>query len=298
MIVSGTSSLFDQEPQHRYLLLAFKGSRFGLFVVIFLVLLNKRNKVMSTVIRRKVCAPKSSYLDLVAKESVQLETPITNQLLILDLNGTLVSRVNRNKSMYVRPYSQVFFDYIFDNFKVMLWSSAQPHSVKNMSFMFGDKQEKFLAVWDRKSFGLSETDYRRKVVTIKDLDQVWKHFDGKYNATNTILLDDSPKKAQMQPYNCVHPTEFEHLSQAFVSSGESELLHVMDYLKKLQFQTNVANYIKHHPYHELLKDDTRNIYQVEHYIFSEAAQKGPVVVDLQPKEEVDVLTSKMSKVSL
>jgi hypothetical protein len=258
---------------------------------------------MSTIIRKKVLVPTSSYLDLVAKESVQLESPLKNQLLILDLNGTLVSRVKSNKSMYVRPYSQVFFDYIFENFQVMLWSSAQPHSVKFMSRIFGKRQEKLIVSWDRKSFGLSEVDYNRKVVTIKDLNKVWKHFLGKYDATNTVLLDDSPKKAQMQPFNCIHPTEFEHFSQAFVSNGESELLHVMDYLKKLQFQSNVSNYMRREPYNEIHRNNLeRNTYKVEYYQISDDPEKLGALIDLQPKQkkqkDIDALTSKMAQASL
>lgn len=258
---------------------------------------------MSTVIRQKKLLPKKSYLDVVSKESVQLNTPLKNQLLILDLNGTLVSRSKTNKSMYARPYSRKFFDYIFDNFRVMLWSSAQPHSVKFMSRIFGQRKEKLLVSWDRTNFGLSKADYSRKVTTIKDLDKVWSYFKGEYDPTNTIMLDDSPIKAQLQPYNCVHPTEFEHLSQAFVSSGECELLHVMDYLKKLQFQTNVSNYMKHHPYdgsHQSSRH--KKSYKVKFYNFHNDSNERGESVNLQPKQKTEnvmgSLTNKVVNMSL
>ncbi|CAO3620884.1 unnamed protein product [Mucor fragilis] len=236
--------------------------------------------------------PKRAYLDTVNIESIKLKNPLTNQLLILDLNGTLVSRVRNNKSMYVRPYSQKFLDYVFENFNVMLWSSAQPHSVHNMSRLFGKHKEKLSVIWDRTSFGLTKSDYNRKVLTIKDLDIVWKHFNGKYNATNTILLDDSPKKAQLQPYNCVHPSEFEHGSKAFLSSGESELLHVLDYLKVLQFQSNVSNYIREHPYDTLSNDTKHNIFQSEFYLFADDYDKVGQIIDLQQRQQGDSSSSK------
>lgn len=249
--------------------------------------------------------PKKAYLDTVKIESIKLKSPLKNQLLILDLNGTLVSRVKGNKSMYVRPYSQQFLDYIFNNFNVMLWSSAQPHSVNNMCRLFGKHKEKLSVIWDRTSFGLSKSDYNRKVVTIKNLDKVWQHFQGQYDATNTILLDDSPLKAQLQPYNCVHPSEFEHGSSAFVSSGESELLHVLNYLKLLQFQSNVANYIRHHPYNTLENDPLENTHQLEYYLFTDDYDKMGKIVDLQQQKKkssmnnsTDVLITNMSNLKL
>lgn len=230
----------------------------------------------------KALKPSQAYLDLVKKESKTLKEARKDILLILDLNGTLVSRNKRNKSMFVRPFSQQFFDYVFDNFTVMLWSSAQTHSVGYMSRIFGDRKQKLGLIWDRHSFKLSQRDFNRKVVTIKDLEKVWQHFDGKFDATNTILLDDSPKKTVLQPYNAVHPTEFEHFSNAFVSSGESELLHVMNYLKTLQFQSNIANYMKNKPYLSKEAPTEKNTWLVEYYLFT---GEGCTIVDLKPKDD-------------
>ncbi|KAI8991815.1 NLI interacting factor-like phosphatase-domain-containing protein [Mycotypha africana] len=211
-----------------------------------------------------ISKPTKAYLERAAIPSVKLnKAQKQQQLLILDLNGTLVSRNRKNRSMYVRPYSKQFFEYIFENFYVMLWSSAQPHSVRNMCRLFGANQEKIKVIWDRTKFGLTQKDYNRKVATIKDLDKVWKYFDEQhpeqhFDQTNTILLDDSPKKAQLQPYNCVHPSEFEHTSPTFISSGDSELLHIMNYLKLLQFQSNVSNFIREQPYNTLENDKSNN----------------------------------------
>lgn len=243
---------------------------------------------------RKVLAPTKAYLDVVSKESVTLKKACKDQLLILDLNGTLVSRNRKSKSMYVRPYTQEFFDYIFENFNVMLWSSAQPHSVNYMSRIFGHRKDKLSVVWDRTSLGLSTQDFNRKIVTIKDLNKVWKHFGGKYNATNTILLDDSRQKTVLQPYNAIHPTEFEHNSATFTSNGESELLHVMEYLKVIQFQSNIAWYIKHHPYVNS-KNNEKNIYKLEFYKFADDWENPPQIVDFAP---VDKLLDGVSSIKI
>ncbi|KAI9483039.1 MAG: HAD-like domain-containing protein [Benjaminiella poitrasii] len=228
--------------------------------------------------------PKQSYIEIVKVKSNKLNAPLKNQLLILDLNGTLVSRV-RKRSMYVRPYSGEFFDYIFDNFKVMVWSSAQPSSVYNMCRMFKERKSEISVIWDRTSFGLTDKDYYSKVLTIKDLDIIWKHHNNQYDATNTILLDDSSKKAQLQPFNCIHPTEFVHHSEQFISNGESELLNLMSYLKVLQFQSNVANYIQNNPYDKLPKDTSKNSCQVEFYAFSDDYKSPPELIDCREKKK-------------
>ncbi|KAI7907778.1 NLI interacting factor-like phosphatase-domain-containing protein [Cokeromyces recurvatus] len=251
-------------------------------------------------------APKKSYFDIVHVDSKTLKAPLKNQqLLILDLNGTLVSRV-RKRSMYVRPYSNKFFNYIFDNFEIMIWSSAQPDSVHNMCRMFPkEKKEKISLIWDRKSFGLSTRDYHQKVLTIKDLDKVWEQFGGRYDATNTILLDDSPKKTQLQPYNSIHPKEFDHNSKGFILNGDSELLQILDYLKVLQFQSNVANYIKNQPYkkrEENRTEEEEESHLVEFYAFSDDYEKPENRLRQQKKkgepETITVITDKMSNLAV
>ncbi|ORY93928.1 HAD-like domain-containing protein [Syncephalastrum racemosum] len=191
-------------------------------------------------------APSREYEMIAAQPSRTRKHP-QDQLLILDLNGTLVSRTKRNQGMYVRPYADEFLDHIFRHYKVMVWSSAQPQSVDNMLQLFGRHERRLAKVWDRTKFNLSPQEYHRKTVTIKDLEEVWKAFGGKYDATNTIMLDDSPAKAVLQPYNSVHLTEFDH-AKVDCHEGESELADVRTYLRHLRYQSNVANYIKEHPY--------------------------------------------------
>ncbi|GJE94097.1 hypothetical protein PsYK624_102650 [Phanerochaete sordida] len=149
------------------------------------------------------------------------------KLLILDLNGTLVfrsayrpkgkwartrddkpgdepadSRENhannaheatpRLRSAHPRPYAPAFRAYLFapatrEWLDVMVWSSAQPHSVRGMvERVFGEdvyaeatgevrggERPRLLAIWARDTLGLSESHYRQKVQTIKDLNIVW-----------------------------------------------------------------------------------------------------------------------------
>lgn len=74
--------------------------------------------------------PTKEYLKISKEQqSNTLKEPVDKdkQLLILDLNGTLVSRAGRNPttSLFVRPYDKEFFDYIFSQFYVIVWSSGK-----------------------------------------------------------------------------------------------------------------------------------------------------------------------------
>ncbi|KAI8096921.1 HAD-like domain-containing protein [Halteromyces radiatus] len=190
--------------------------------------------------------PSKAYLDQSDIPSVKLNKPM-KQLLILDLNGTLVSRTKGSHSLYSRPYLEPFLDYIFDNFSVMVWSSATYKNVDKMCEIFGKHRKNLILIWTRSNFGLSEADYNRKVITIKDLELVWKELP-KYNAKNTILMDDSPEKTILQPYNHCVISEFNHLSPSFKKRGENELIKVQRYLEQIRYEDNISNYIKHSPY--------------------------------------------------
>ncbi|KAG8976717.1 hypothetical protein FRB90_009039, partial [Tulasnella sp. 427] len=141
-------------------------------------------------------------------EPLSLVTESTqSKLLILDLNGTLLFRKklpNGIRRPYPRPYVPAFLSWIFhqDNaLETMIWSSAQPENVKKMvGECFGEEYETQLrAVWARDTLGLSKAQYYQKVQTVKNLEVVWDKLP--YSVRNTVLVDDSPLKAHMQPFN-------------------------------------------------------------------------------------------------
>lgn len=92
--------------------------------------------------------------------------------MVLDLNGTLLLRSKGNRSLWARPYFKSFLGYMFhptvtnptQNSKagldVLVWSSAQPHSVKFMvEGIFGQYTKDIIGIWDRKYFGLTKEQY-------------------------------------------------------------------------------------------------------------------------------------------
>ncbi|KZT20498.1 hypothetical protein NEOLEDRAFT_1140602 [Neolentinus lepideus HHB14362 ss-1] len=214
-------------------------------------------------------SPSPTYLltSLIPSESLSPSTT-TRKLLILDLNGTLLIRsphtggraayrwVNgqppppRMRSAHPRPYMASFQSYLFhpetkEWLDVMVWSSAQPHSVDDMvGKCFGERRRELKAVWARDTLGLSSNQYHTKTQTTKDLTKPWDYFASLANkeasrspsssrsaspepssetmpvsrgspaaqvhsALTTLLLDDSPAKAHLQPYNHICIKEYD-----------------------------------------------------------------------------------------
>ncbi|KAI0290836.1 hypothetical protein BC826DRAFT_1025546 [Russula brevipes] len=200
-------------------------------------------------------APSQSYLEFASTPSKALSSP-TRKLLVLDLNGALLLRSphapKSARRQYLphpaarrvmpRPYLPALRAYLFAAqtrawLDVMVWSSAQPHSVEDMVLhAFGSDRDRLVAIWARDTLGLAEDHYHRKVQTIKDLEKPWALLEphhpaspihassrtrtsasqrlpsstrtGRHSAATTILLDDSHAKAARQPHNHLPVPEY------------------------------------------------------------------------------------------
>ncbi|KAF8641652.1 hypothetical protein AX16_009878 [Volvariella volvacea WC 439] len=136
------------------------------------------------------------------------------------------------RTVYPRPYLGTFVEFLLHpNTKqwldTMVWSSAQPHSVADMvEKSFGRRKDELKVIWARDTLGLAEKDYNRKIQTTKDLEKPWTQLNlpstdtqpsssdtlsttqTKHSAKSTMLLDDSPLKAHLQPWNHVCIREY------------------------------------------------------------------------------------------
>ncbi|KAK0476774.1 NLI interacting factor-like phosphatase-domain-containing protein [Armillaria novae-zelandiae] len=165
-----------------------------------------------------------------------MTTVTKRKLLVLDLNGALLFRPKhkRTKTCHPRPYLSTFTSFLFHPatrqwLDTMVWSSAQP---KNVGWMveraFGQHVDKLKLVWTRDQMGLSKAEYGRKTQTTKDLSHVWKSLDD-FSGKNTILLDDSPSKARLQPYNHICVEEYTCSTRGAAVKGD-DLVPKMDSL--------------------------------------------------------------------
>ncbi|ORX94897.1 HAD-like protein [Basidiobolus meristosporus CBS 931.73] len=166
-------------------------------------------------------------------------------LLVLDLNGTLLIRNKKSKAIYLRPHVPEFIDFILSKFSVLVWSSAMPVNVDRMVVhVFEQRHSQLFDIWNRTHLRLSREAYKKKVDVIKDLSWVWERYP-QWNGTNTILIDDTPFKGQLQPFNHICLSEF--LKD---DTDDKELPNLKAYLEAMLDSGNsdVREYIEHHKY--------------------------------------------------
>jgi|TARA_R110002003_G_scaffold119_1_gene10559 hypothetical protein len=203
--------------------------------------------------------PTGLYLSQAAEEASSNDA-LGDVLVILDLNGTVLFRPNKNaKTMIARPYLKPFLHYLFQNFKVMVWSSAKPVNVKSLVEQALDKdlRSMLVATWARDTFGLSATNFNQNVQVYKNLKLIWsrdqiQQHHPKYEAGerfgqhNTVLIDDSALKASAQPHNLLEIPEFEATPEQMES--DDVLREVAGYLEMLRQQADVSKFISKHPF--------------------------------------------------
>ncbi|KAI8636104.1 HAD-like domain-containing protein, partial [Parasitella parasitica] len=188
--------------------------------------------------------PSKEYLRI-SQEPSHISCEPRKQLLILDLNGTLISRLKGNgRGYYVRPHYKQFLEFVFNHFTVMVWSSARQQSVQMMCKIF---QQPLELVWNRDHFELEPDQYYRNTETVKDLTKAWHHFSNRHDAKDTIMLDDTISKLIYQPYNLIHIKTFDS-NDIIKGAADNELLKVIRYLDVLRSQSNVANFMRNDPF--------------------------------------------------
>ncbi|PQE16582.1 phospho phosphatase protein [Rutstroemia sp. NJR-2017a BBW] len=180
-------------------------------------------------------------------------------LVVIDLNGTLLYRPNRKlpTKFTPRPHAQKFLEYCVDTFTVVIWSSARQENVEPMcqTILTPRLRQKVVAIWGRESFNLSPSDYNQRVQCYKRLTTLWmntgiaaSHPDfargGRWDQTNTVLIDDSSEKARSEPFNLVEIPEFfgDHREVGDI------LPQVHDYLNFLSLHENVSATIRNQPF--------------------------------------------------
>ncbi|KAJ2692368.1 hypothetical protein H4R19_006166, partial [Coemansia spiralis] len=203
------------------------------------------------------------------------------QLIVLDLNGTVLHRAAKSKGGrkgYKRPHLDAFLRFALDNFAVMVWSSAQPPTIEEMlRKLLHPYSAEFVRVWDRRFCEL-DGGYFRKSASIKDLQRICDGFTldqspfrdvygpsgghlgacaekkGHWTIDNIILVDDSETKAARNKDNHIHVTTFTNpVSYTLADKPQDDdLLRLQHYLEayvanKDAYPSLVA-YLKQHPW--------------------------------------------------
>ncbi|ATZ48370.1 hypothetical protein BCIN_03g05950 [Botrytis cinerea B05.10] len=215
--------------------------------------------------------PTSDYLEksYTKPDQAPVPSPLARHLLVvIDLNGTLLYRPNRKSptKFTARPHAEKFLQYCIDTFSVVIWSSARSQNVIPMckTILTPKLRQNIIAIWGRETFGLSSMDYNTRVQCYKRLTKLWNdpqiaasHPDaqngGRWDQTNTVLIDDSSEKARSEPFNLIEIPEF------FGDNKEvgDVLPQVHDYLNFLSMHENVSAAIRHSPFVPQPKADPR-----------------------------------------
>ncbi|KAH1195326.1 hypothetical protein AAZX31_19G175600 [Glycine max] len=192
------------------------------------------------------------------------------KLLIMNLNGLLLLRVHRcSKSeipksraadghyrgylVFKRPFSQEFMKFCLERFEVGIWSSAMEHNIDAaLNYAIGSLRSKLLFVWDQRqctNSGFKSLEKASKPLFFKELKKVWKTVKkgGPYSASNTLLIDDRPYKAFLNPPNtAVFPQSYKPDNYADRALDPKGLM--CTYLKGVMESPDVQSYVKDHPF--------------------------------------------------
>ncbi|RSL87458.1 hypothetical protein CDV31_016248 [Fusarium ambrosium] len=202
--------------------------------------------------------PSHQYMAQAHLEPHRLPQP-RRILIVMDLNGTLLHRPNKRRPFHFveRPHAKAFLSYCLDTFHVAIWSSARPDNVNKMvdQLLTPEQRERCLLVWGRDTFGLCQADYDAKVQVYKRLTSVWSDLrivaahpavetGGKWDQTNTILVDDSLEKARSEPFNLLQIPEFSGLS----TENPNVLPQVHDYLNNLAHEADISRFVRQTPF--------------------------------------------------
>ncbi|KAJ2228777.1 hypothetical protein IWW45_006467 [Coemansia sp. RSA 485] len=211
------------------------------------------------------------------------EHTVHKQLIVLDLNGTLVHRsakVDGVRKTKARPGLSAFLSFALKNFAVMVWSSAQPGSIVSMlNSGFGAHAQDLVRVWDRRFCDL-DGSYFSKSKSIKDLTRITDGFDlskspncnvygsydgylgvyppkhGHWKLEDIVLVDDSESKAALQKDNHIFISTFAGQQHDF----ELDILksYLQGYLDQKDALPHLLEYVKANPWLEYRRNFLAN----------------------------------------
>ncbi len=153
--------------------------------------------------------------------------------IILDLDNTLINSLDPNErknaprqyqnkfkhvkmdnyyTVFERPYLQKFLDYIFDNYKVSVFTAADNEYalfiIEKIILTKPDRKLEYIFTGPHSS--ISEMLYNSP----KNLKMLWDNFKiPDFSHCNTIIIDDLNEVKESNPYNSIQVKAFELLEK-------------------------------------------------------------------------------------
>nr|KYP70945.1 hypothetical protein KK1_010186 [Cajanus cajan] len=192
------------------------------------------------------------------------------KLLVMNLNGLLLHRVHLSKKseipesreadgryrsylVFKRPFSEEFMKFCLERFEVGIWSSAMEHNIDDaLNYAIGASRKRMLFIWDQDqctNSGFKCKGNARKPIFFKELRKVFEDVKkgGPFSASNTLLIDDNPYKAFLNPVcTWIFPESYDphnDADRALDPKGELCL-----FLSRVAEEADVQSYLKDHPF--------------------------------------------------
>ncbi|XAR71303.1 Phosphoprotein phosphatase [Bertholletia excelsa] len=249
-----------------------------------------------------VYATKSASLPVVKEEDAVLDVPKLvlgrapvgyprRKLLVLDVNGLLADIVFgppkdcgadtciARRAIFKRPFCSDFLRFCFERFEVGIWSSRSKKVIDRViDYLLGDMQYKLFFCWDLSyctGSGFKTLDNMHKELVFKELRKIWEKHDenlpcerGDYNQSNTLLLDDSPYKALLNPiHTAIFPYSFSFKDKDSDNSlGPDGDLRL--YLQDLAAAEDVQKFVESHPFGQKAIDETSSSWEYYRKVIS------------------------------
>ncbi|KAL8266276.1 hypothetical protein R6Q59_003620 [Mikania micrantha] len=198
-------------------------------------------------------------------------------LLILDVNGLLADVINpppknckpdikiSRRAIFKRPFLDDFLGFCFERFDVAIWSSRTRKILDPIvDYLLGDLKKNLVFVWDSShctNSSVRSLENHYKFIVFKKLGKIWEENsliaseNGYYNDSNTLLLDDSPYKALLNPkHTGIFPLSYTHKELNDNSLGPDGDLRI--YLQGVAASDNVKTYVEQHPFGQRAIDET------------------------------------------
>ncbi|MBA0741179.1 hypothetical protein Gogos_014349 [Gossypium gossypioides] len=192
------------------------------------------------------------------------------------------------RAIFKRSFCEDFLRFCFEKFEVGIWSSRNRRNLERVvDFLMGDMKQKLLFCWviitcflllsvklallyKFLSFGarlspdsshctttrFKTLGHRYKPLVFKELRKLWRKCDpnlpwekGYYNESNTLLIDDSPYKALLNPLGTAifpHPFKFDMDDDSLGVGGELRV-----YLERLALAENVQKFLELNPFGQI-----------------------------------------------
>ncbi|KAK1427236.1 hypothetical protein QVD17_15919 [Tagetes erecta] len=192
------------------------------------------------------------------------------KLIVIDTGGLLVDIATTPRegfkadtkqgptSVFKRPYCDEFLQFCFKKFNVGIWTSTSRYNTEcTLDFLLGDDQKKLLFCWDRShctDTGFGTVENYCKTLILKELRKLWDKKDsdlpwkiGEYDESNTLLVENTPHKALLNPpHTAIFPYPYHHWDTEDNSLGPKGDLRV--YLERLAASKNVQEFVSENPF--------------------------------------------------